>query len=154
MNPANRTSHRSRWYWAGAAIAIVGLVTATVVMVWDWNWFRPLLEARLSAALGRAVSMERLEVHPGRVTNLTAYGVTLANPPGFEGPDLATIPRTNLSFEIDTWWRSSRIVLPAIELDEQCCADSHRRKQSVVLQRTFSHRNRRYRYSERNRSHP
>jgi len=118
MNPANRTGRRSRWYWAGAAIAIFGLVIAAVVMVWDWNWFRPLLEARLSAALGRAVAMERLEVRPGRVTNLTAYGVTLANPAGFEGPDLATIPRVNSGFEVDTWWRSNRIVLPAIELDE------------------------------------
>src|SRR3954468_15276724 len=96
----------SRWKWVGGMLLCLAVAIGAVVLVWDWNWFRPLLEARLSAALGRAVAMERLEVHPGRVTNLTAYGVTLANPAGFEGPDLATIPRVNSGFEVDTWWRS------------------------------------------------
>ncbi len=118
MNSTDRTGRRSRWYWTGGVLSVFGIAIGTILMVWDWNWFRPLAEARLSAAFSRAVSMERLEVHLGRVTILTAYGVVIANPSGFEGPDFATIPRVSISFEADTWWQSRRIVLPAIELDQ------------------------------------
>ena len=116
--PAATPTRRSRWRWLGGTILVVGVAIGTLVALWDWNWFRPILEARVSAAMGRPVVMERLWVGPGRVTSVTAYGVRVGNPTGFQAPDLAEISRVSLSFEAETWWRSGRFVIPAIELDQ------------------------------------
>jgi uncharacterized protein involved in outer membrane biogenesis len=108
---------RSRWLYLGGSIAILGIALLALVSLWDWNWFRPLVEARVSAVIGRAVTMERLEVRPGHVTGVTAHGVMVANPPGFETTNFVTIPRLSLTFEPVAWWRSGRLVLHTIEVD-------------------------------------
>jgi uncharacterized protein involved in outer membrane biogenesis len=64
------------------------------------------------------VALERLEVHPGRVTAITLYGVKVANPAGFDGPDFATASRLSFKFEAETWWRSRQILLPVVEIDQ------------------------------------
>jgi hypothetical protein len=76
-----------------------------------------LVETRLSSSLGRSVSIDRLEVHPGRVTQISLYGIKAANPTGFDGPQSAAIERLGVAFELETWLRSRRIVVPLIELD-------------------------------------
>jgi uncharacterized protein involved in outer membrane biogenesis len=96
----------------------VAAVILVMVLVWDWNWFRPMLEARLSAALGCPVSMERLAVSPGRTTVVTAYGVRIGAPTGEEGPGLAAIPRLTVNIDAATWWHTRRIVVPVMELDQ------------------------------------
>jgi uncharacterized protein involved in outer membrane biogenesis len=109
--------HSRRWRWLGGGVLVSVVAIALLWSLWDWNWFRPLVEARLSAALNRPVTIERLELHPGRLTVLSVYGVKAANPPGFEGANSATLERAEVSFDAATWLRSRRIVLPRIELD-------------------------------------
>src|SRR5678816_3583099 len=102
-----RQSHR--WRWIGGAALGVAVAIGLLVVLWDWNWFRPFVEARISAAIGRTVTMERLEVHPGRSTIIVAHGLRITNPPGFEGADFANIARVSVTFDAETWVRTRRI---------------------------------------------
>jgi hypothetical protein len=106
-----------KWRWAGYVALFVVAVMVSLWWLWDWNWFRPLVEARLSAALDRQVTIDRLELHPGRITALSIFGVTAGNQPGFDGENSATIGRVTIDFDAETWLRSRRIVLPSVELD-------------------------------------
>ena len=113
-----RPSRRSIvWRWVGGGALSVIVMSAIAALVWDWNWFRPLVEARASAGVGRKVTMERLEVHPGLHTVIIAHGLQVANPAGFEGPNFASFPRLTVTFDADTWVRTGRIVLPVVEAD-------------------------------------
>jgi uncharacterized protein involved in outer membrane biogenesis len=114
--PVTGSRHRA-WRWVGGSLCLLFIAVVLLALFWDWNWFRPLVEARLSAALGRAVSIERLVVHPGRVTQVSLYGIEATNPAGFDGPQSATIQRVSVTLEAETWLRSRRIVVPLIELD-------------------------------------
>lgn len=116
MAPAGRRSHK--WHWVGGvALALAGAVVL-LALLWDWNWLRPLAEARASAAIGRKVTMDSLELHPGRTTVIVAHGLRISNPDGVDGPDLATVARLGVTFDVETWLRTSRIVLPLIEADQ------------------------------------
>jgi AsmA family protein len=116
--PAPVPPRRSRWRIFGVAILVLGAAAGGLIWLWDWNWIRPLVEARVSTAIGRKVTFDRLEVHPGRVTAVTVQGVKVANPAGFDGPDFATAPRLSFKFDAETWWRSGQVVLPMVELDQ------------------------------------
>src|ERR1700722_15884778 len=109
---------QSKWHWLGGSALVLIVGAALLAWLWDWNWFRPLVEARLSAALGRPVTIDRLEVHPGRITQVSVYGVKAANPPGFDSANSATLNRLSMTFEAETWLRSRRIVIPLIEIDQ------------------------------------
>ncbi len=112
------TRSSNRWRWAGGAA--LGLCAAIVLLVslWDWNWFRSMVEVRASAGVGRTVTMERLEVHPGRSTVIVAHGMRVANPEGFEGPDFAFFPSFSVTFDAATWLRTRRAVLTLVEADQ------------------------------------
>ena len=77
-------ARRSRWRWIGGSLAGIAVIVAAIWLLWDWNWFRPLVEARLSAELGRPVTLGQLHVHPGREVEITADDVRIANPAGFD----------------------------------------------------------------------
>ena len=113
-----RPARRSWWCWVGGTILLLSIVAGAAILVWDWNWFRPFLETRLSASLGRKVSMERLEIAPGRIIVLTAHGVKVGNPEGIQAPDFATIPHARLAVDAIAWWKTSRIVVPEMALDQ------------------------------------
>jgi uncharacterized protein involved in outer membrane biogenesis len=108
----------SKWRIFGGVVLVLAVAAAGLELLWDWNWFRPLVEARMSTALGRTVTLDRLEVHPGRVTALTVHGVKIANPPGFDKPDFATVPRLSLHIDVGTWLRTRQLVLAAVEIDQ------------------------------------
>ena len=112
-----RPESKRRWRLLGASGLIVVIALVLLWWVWDWNWFRPLVEARLSAALGRSVMIDRLELHPGRTTALSLSGVVARNPAGFQEPNSATVGRLTVYFDAATWLRTRRLVLPSIELD-------------------------------------
>jgi hypothetical protein len=116
-NAATRV-RRGWWRWLGGGAVILLSTTVLLWWFWDWNWFRPLIETRLSAALGRTVTLDHLEVHPGRVTVLSVYGLTAANPSGFEAPNSAIVDRISVTFEVETWIRTRRVVIPLIEIDQ------------------------------------
>jgi AsmA family protein len=114
---ANPARPSAAWRWlSGAALSLV-VVAAVGALLWDWNWFRSVVEARTSAGVGRRVTLERLEVHPGLRTSIIAYGVQVANPDGFEGPAFASFPRMAVTFDAGAWVRTGRIVLPVVEAD-------------------------------------
>ena len=108
---------RRIWRWIGGTALLLCVAVAVLVAVWDWNWFRPMVEARASAGTGRHITIERLEVHPGRTTTIVAHGLHVTNPEGFDGPDYAVFPRLSVTFAAWTWLRTSRLVLPLVEAD-------------------------------------
>ena len=117
-DPIAAPVRRRRWRWLGGGALILLSTTVLLWWFWDWNWFRPLVETRLSAALGRTVTLDRLEVHPGRVTVVSVYGVKAANPPGFEASSSAAVDRVSVTFEAENWIRTRRVVVPLIEIDQ------------------------------------
>jgi len=108
---------KRRRRWLGVSGLLVIAAVGLLWWAWDWNWFRPLVEARLSAALGRPVTIDRVELHPGRMTVLSLFGVTAGDTPGFQEEKSARIGRVIVSFDAETWLRTRRVVLPSIEID-------------------------------------
>ncbi len=84
---------------------IPALIAATVIvlaLIWDWNWFRPLVERRATAALGRQVTLRNFDVQAGWRPLLVAEGIVVANPPDFPaGSELGSIAR--LGVRVDLW---------------------------------------------------
>ncbi|MBP0444072.1 AsmA family protein [Roseomonas sp. SSH11] len=103
-----------RWaIWTGLPLAAIGLLIA----LWSWDWFIPLAESRASAALGRPVSIEHLHVRLGRVTEISADGVRIANPEGFEqDPPFARAERLTARLDVMAYWHDRAVVIPAIEV--------------------------------------
>ncbi len=115
--PGAASVRKRGWHWLAGIGLFVVIASVLGYWVWDWNWFRPLLEARLTAVLGRPVTIDRLELHPGRITVLSVFGVAAGNPPGFLEGRSATVGRVTVRFDAETWLRTRQVVLPAIELD-------------------------------------
>jgi hypothetical protein len=103
-----------RWaIWTGVPVAAVALL----IVFWSWDWFIPLAESRASAALGRKVTIEHLHVRLGRVTEVSADGVRIANPEGFaEDPPFARAERLSARIDVMAYWNDRAVVIPAIEV--------------------------------------
>jgi hypothetical protein len=94
------------------------LLVALLASVWSWDWFIPLVEARASAAAGRPVHNEHLNVKLGRVSTVTAEGVRVGNPDGFpDDPPFAEVARATARVDVGAFLRSREVVVPEIELD-------------------------------------
>jgi uncharacterized protein involved in outer membrane biogenesis len=106
--------HRVGWTVAGVLLLAVVLLA----VFWDWNWFRPLVEAQVSAQLGRPVTIEHFDLKPGRQTVAIADGVQIANPPGFPSDTpFATIERLAVTVDVMAYLHGRQIVVPAIVVD-------------------------------------
>src|SRR5476649_2676998 len=80
------------------ALVVVGVVAA---LLFDWNWFRPLLEARMSAGLGRKLTIDNLSVELSRTPIVVMDGIKVANPPDFPGDSpMMQIDRTTARFDL------------------------------------------------------
>jgi uncharacterized protein involved in outer membrane biogenesis len=108
----------NRWYWAGGVSVILSVAIGLLVFSLGWKVAIPLLETRASAAVGRQVKIESLEVHPGRTATIVLHGLRIAGPDGFNVPDVATADRVTVVFEAATWFRTRKIVLPRIEIEQ------------------------------------
>jgi uncharacterized protein involved in outer membrane biogenesis len=104
-----------RLAWIGVPVILIMLL----VVFWNWDWFIPIVQSRASAAIGRRVTLTHLHVRLGRVVEVTADGVVVANPPGWPSgdPPLATIRA--LTIQADPWGylHGGGLVLPLIRID-------------------------------------
>lgn len=81
---------------------LIVAVVIVLALVWDWNWFRPLVERRATAALGREVTLKNFDVKAGWRPLLVAEGIVVANPPDFPADSqLGSI--ASLSVRLDLW---------------------------------------------------
>lgn len=116
--PAGKIRRFRGWRIAGGIFLVLGVAIVALIVLWDWNWLRPYVELKASAALGRSVHMDRLLVVPGRVATVTFQGLRVANPPGFDGPDTLTTTAVTFDFEVETWLRHGKLVLPRVVVDQ------------------------------------
>jgi AsmA family protein len=101
--------------WIGIPVVLIGLVA----IFWRWDWFIPIVEARASAAIGRPVTIEHLHVSLGRVVEITADGVSVANPPDWDSNDPPFTTIHSLTIQADAWGylHGNGLVLPMIGID-------------------------------------
>lgn len=77
-----------------ARVLLLPLLILALVLLWNWNWFKPLVERQASAAVGRGVTIENLDVQLSRTPQITLDGIQVANPEGMAGlPPLAELQR-------------------------------------------------------------
>src|SRR6476469_6591925 len=83
----------------GIAIGVLVVLIVAIVLAWDWNWFKPLVERTASSAMGRPVTIERLNASLLHMT-LEADGIVIGNPEGFaEGSRFGSIDRIVLTVD-------------------------------------------------------
>lgn len=103
--------------WAVGA-GVLALLLVALILFWDWNWFRPLVEARASAALGQPVTIRHFDMTPGRTSRAVAEGLVIGNPDGFgEEEPLASAERLTVSFRLFEAL-GGRYTLPAVTVEE------------------------------------
>ncbi len=107
--------HWRRWALGlGLPLLAIGVFLA----LFRWDWLIPIVEAQASAKLGRKVTIEHLHVSLGRVTTISAEGLRIANPPGFEdAPPFADVPRASIDLDVGAYIENRAIVIPAVTLE-------------------------------------
>jgi uncharacterized protein involved in outer membrane biogenesis len=104
-----------------AAQVIAGILFIIVALIWfwRWDWFIPIVESQASSAIGRKVTIQHLHVRLGRVTEVAATGITIANPDGFSSDfgSLATIDQIIVAADIPAYFEHGTILLPVIQVD-------------------------------------
>ncbi len=104
-------------------MGVLLLAIVLLAVFWDWNWFRPLVEAQVSAQLGRPVTIDRFDLRPGRQTVAIADGVTIPNPDGFpSNTPFATISHLAVTFDVMAYIHGRNIVVPSIVVDHPVIA--------------------------------
>jgi uncharacterized protein involved in outer membrane biogenesis len=110
---------RRRAAWWLASVGIPAAVILLVVIFWSWDWFIPMVQTRASAAVGLQVTIGHLQISPGRITEVRADDVTIADPPGWgDAPPLAHIDELKLTVDVWTYIRHRRLVLPLVGIDQ------------------------------------
>ena len=103
-----------RWLLAaGGVVALLGVGVATAP-----HWLRPILAARASAALGRNVTIKRLEIRSWRPPHVVLHDLRIASPPGLAAlaPDFATAREVALTLDLAPVWRGGLANLPEVAL--------------------------------------
>ncbi len=102
--------------WIGIPVVLLAVLAA----VWNWDWFIPIVHSRASAALGRPVTLSHLHVRIGRVVQVAADDVVVANPPDWPRDDLPFVAIRTLTLQVDpgAYFRGQGLVLPLIGLDQ------------------------------------
>ena len=104
-----------RWALGLGVPAVLVVATAAI---WNWDWFIPLIEPRVSAAIGRKVTIAHLHVHLGRRTKLVADDVQIANPAGFPAPaPFAEVARLGIKVDLLPYVLHRHIDIKLIDLD-------------------------------------
>ena len=97
---------------------LVALLLLALFLLWDWNWFRPLVELRVSAALGRTVGIGHFDIELSRTPTAVIENLVIENPEDF-GEDEPLGSAERLTVSIRPWAAlRGRIVLPAIAIEK------------------------------------
>ncbi len=96
-------------------LAVIVIAIAALIWFWNWDWFRPLIESRASAALGRRVTMTHFDLKLSRHPTAIADGVEIANPDGFpEAPYFAHLDRLSVTADAMAYWHGRNVVIDRI----------------------------------------
>jgi hypothetical protein len=107
--------HWRRW---ALGLGLPLLAIGAFLALFRWDWLIPIVEAQASAKLGRRVTIEHLHVSLGRITTISAEGLRIGNPPGFEdAPPFADVQRASLDLDVGAYIGNSAIVIPAVTLE-------------------------------------
>jgi uncharacterized protein involved in outer membrane biogenesis len=111
---ASRINRRLAW------IGIPAALLAILVALWNWDWFIPIVQSRASAALGQPVTMSHLHLRLGRVLQVVADDVVVANPPDWPSGDPPFASIHVLTIQADAWsyLRGNGLVLPLIGVEK------------------------------------
>jgi uncharacterized protein involved in outer membrane biogenesis len=94
------------------------LVVAAIAAFWNWDWFVPMAQARVSAAIGRRVTIGHLHIRLGFPPTIVIDDVTVANPQGWQpNPPFAHIQRLLIRADLLGYVIHHRLNLPLIEID-------------------------------------
>jgi uncharacterized protein involved in outer membrane biogenesis len=103
-----------RWAIFGTPIILIALL----ITFWNWDWFIPVVDAYASSAVGRKVTLAHLHVRLGRVTQVVADDVQIANPDGFSAPaPFVQVAHLTIQANLEEFVRHRTINLPLIDLD-------------------------------------
>jgi uncharacterized protein involved in outer membrane biogenesis len=105
---------KSRLAIFGTPIVLIVLL----ILFWNWDWFIPAVEYVASSSIGRKVTLAHLHVRLGRVTQVVADDVQVANPDGFATPaPFVQVAHLTIEANVEEYLRHRTIVLPLIDLD-------------------------------------
>jgi AsmA family protein len=101
--------------WIGVPIVLLVLLA----VLWNWDWLIPIVQSRASATIGRPVTISHLHVRLGRLTEVTADDVVVANPPEWPSGDPPFVAIHALTIRVDAsaYIRGHGLILPLIGLD-------------------------------------
>lgn len=101
-----------------------GIVVALSILasIWDWDWFRPLVERKASAEIGRNVTMSRFDIRNILTGSPTIVGdnIAIGNPADFpDGSQFGSIDELQVGFNLMNWLSSGgkQLVIPNIIID-------------------------------------
>jgi hypothetical protein len=105
----------TKWaLWGGIPLLLV----VALVLLWNWDWFIPIVDAKASAALGRAVTMQHLHLRLGKVTHVVADDVVIANPPNWGGPPFATAQHLIVDVNVWDYLFHNTLIVPLVALQQ------------------------------------
>jgi AsmA family protein len=110
-------SRSRRWLiWISIPVILIGLLVA----VFDWDWLLPVVESKVSAALGRKVTLTHFNVGLGRTLTITADDVRVENPPGWEkaDPPFVSLHKLTVQVSVMDYIRGGKLVVPLVALDQ------------------------------------
>lgn len=104
-----------RWM---ACLGVPVIAIAVIAYLFTWRWFIPILEQQASAALGRTIAIEDLEVRLGRIVEVTLRGVRVDNPEGFQAEQpFARLGSLVVVVDAMAYWNDRAIVVPSVTVD-------------------------------------
>lgn len=113
------SQNRRKLLFIGVPVAGIALLAGFFLFVFSWNWFLPIVERSASAALGRGVSIARLDVDLGRVAMITLHDARIANPADFPAEQpFARLGTVNLAVDLLASARQWKLVLPSAAIDD------------------------------------
>ena len=117
-------SRRKIWIGGLGGLAVILVFLA---FFWNWDWFKPIVEAEVSAELGRRTTLQHLRLGLGSTITVTATGIRIANPNGFapppgSSPDFASIDRLTVQIEFWKYIIHHQLVVTTVELDHPSVA--------------------------------